>query len=1433
MVTLTVTDEQGTTGTDTLTIVVQNVTPTVDAGTDLSLDEGGSVALHGAFTDPGESDSPIYRWDFGDGAAVQNTLDPTHTYADDGIYTVTLTVTDKDNASGADTLLVTVSNVAPTVQLGTDRTVGVGESTLFTGTFGDPGLMDTHTLEWDFGDGQTATQGLTHTHEYTAEGSYTVALTVTDNEGDKGSDSIIVHVSDSDQPPLILAEESYAGVENGVLAFEVLFEDDGDSLRYETLGFPFDDRNTDDSDDATITELPGGNGFGFHWTPAFSTVSGAEDVRDFRLTVIAYDDAGNSATKQIDLRIAQTDVFPELAVATQHQVKQDGILSFPLSITDDGSSFTITHLPESYGSVTQDPTGSSLASFTWNTQGVAPGIYTLEFQVIDADGLEAMAEAQVTISAANRPPVLSNQPLQEPWIRDYLVDEEDTLTIGPIFAEDPDPQDTLLLTVETSPLWLNTSDLTNGILVANPQIGDAGTHIVTIVVADDGDPVLSDSQAISIRVQAANNPPSWTFGAETTFGLRKNVLFELDLAGFASDPDVGDEQLSYEASDLPQSATLIGSILTWLPSADQTGKHSITISVEDAHGGTATALFHFDVTSTNSPPTLKVVGETTILQTGLLVLQLAAEDPDADNTGFTYAVEPLEPWMALEPNLGLIVNHREPVPGTYNLTASVTDSDGASAQVVILVTVEADEPDEPTLPPQLQTVHITSASPVTVGGTVSVTATGNAGNFASLTIPGLAAAASILMIEISAGLYEGAYVVQPKDQVLGLPVTVHLSDALGNSVSMASSELLHIDTEALARNASIEPSVVQNGGILTVTLLSEVGATVTVNLAEVDTNLQAPVPLIAEANAPVGDETVFRANIGISPQNDAANGFYPVFLTVVDAAGNTAYIDLSVRLANEPPPDDPGDEPSDPGDDPGGEDPPVVVDTTPPSAVVLFSSNMSVSSTHTEIRWLASVDAESGIADYEYSVDSQLNGQPSTLWESTGGTDTRVTLSGLIDSTYEIWLRAKNGEGLYSTPVKGILRVDSTPPSPASNLQIETLPGAIVRLSWNLSTASDVALYHIYSNHGMGSIDYTNAVASVAHPGTGWVSGLLTDGGQYAFAVRAVDTLGNEESNTVVHTDPVLVRVNDPPTVLALSVAVGLQAGDVSLDYTVEDREGDWLHLTAEYSLDQGLSWLPATTEGAAQVPSREEYQGSVTWHSRKDIPSTPGIDVLVRITPRDAQDGTPRTTNTFRVANLLGDYDDDLDIDFQDLEPFVVALRSHDARWDIGPAAGELPNLVPALDGKLDFEDLAVFVLMWNWWYEQNSHTAPSIDLYAYLAQELPGFRGIESEPVGLPLPTRTQLLPNYPNPLNPETWIPYQLAEGAVITLTIHEASGKQVRTLDLGWRQVGSYLSQERAAYWDGRDQHGSVVASGLYFCTIRAGAFHATRRLVVVR
>ena len=96
---------------------------------------------------------------------------------------------------------------------------------------------------------------------------------------------------------------------------------------------------------------------------------------------------------------------------------------------------------------------------------------------------------------------------------------------------------------------------------------------------------------------------------------------------------------------------------------------------------------------------------------------------------------------------------------------------------------------------------------------------------------------------------------------------------------------------------------------------------------------------------------------------------------------------------------------------------------------------------------------------------------------------------------------------------------------------------------------------------------------------------------------------------------------------------------------------------------------------------------------------------------------------------------------------------------------------------------------------------------------------------------PSDFTLLPNYPNPFNPGTWIPYEIPQDSAVTIDIYSVAGQLIRSLKIGHRPAGSYTDKDTAAYWDGKDEAAQEMASGLYFCVLKAGQFTAIRKMIL--
>ncbi|MCY3742867.1 MAG: T9SS type A sorting domain-containing protein [Candidatus Poribacteria bacterium] len=213
----------------------------------------------------------------------------------------------------------------------------------------------------------------------------------------------------------------------------------------------------------------------------------------------------------------------------------------------------------------------------------------------------------------------------------------------------------------------------------------------------------------------------------------------------------------------------------------------------------------------------------------------------------------------------------------------------------------------------------------------------------------------------------------------------------------------------------------------------------------------------------------------------------------------------------------------------------------------------------------------------------------------------------------------------------------------------------------------------------------------------------------------------------------------------------------------------------------------------------------------------TPDADEFPQLSADVNGDGEVNIQDLVAVAAALGevgenaaDVNGDGEVNIQDLVAVAAA---------IGEVAAAPAVLRQQGAAHLTQEDVQHWITQAQ---QANLTDATSVRGIRFLAQLLAAFT-----------PKETALLANYPNPFNPETWIPYQLATPADVTLTIYDIQGRVVRDLDLGHQRAGMYQSKSRAAYWDGRNAQGESVVSGVYFYTLTAGEFTATRKMLIAK
>ncbi len=228
-VTVTVTDDEGASDSTSMTVTILNVDPTIDTLVAGSGAEGDTLTYDALGLDPGD-DTLTYSWDFGDGSPAEGGTSPTHVYEDDGVYTVTLTVTDEDGGSVVGTATSTVTNVDPEVTSLTGPATGdEGSDLTFEATATDAGIADIPTLtySWDFGDSQTGTDAPID-HAFADEGTYTVTLTVEDDDGGAVSETLTVDIANV-APEITSSAPTFAS-EAVLWSYQAVAVDPGDDV---------------------------------------------------------------------------------------------------------------------------------------------------------------------------------------------------------------------------------------------------------------------------------------------------------------------------------------------------------------------------------------------------------------------------------------------------------------------------------------------------------------------------------------------------------------------------------------------------------------------------------------------------------------------------------------------------------------------------------------------------------------------------------------------------------------------------------------------------------------------------------------------------------------------------------------------------------------------------------------------------------------------------------------------------------------------------------------------------------------------------------------------------------------------------------------------------------------------------------------------------
>ena len=198
-------------------------------------------------------------------------------------------------------------------------------------------------------------------------------------------------------------------------------------------------------------------------------------------------------------------------------------------------------------------------------------------------------------------------------------------------------------------------------------------------------------------------------------------------------------------------------------------------------------------------------------------------------------------------------------------------------------------------------------------------------------------------------------------------------------------------------------------------------------------------------------------------------------------------------------------------------------------------------------------------------------------------------------------------------------------------------------------------------------------------------------------------------------------------------------------------------------------------------------------------------------------KDGAVNNTDAGLVIDALGTRNARYDVNGDGTANFLDVVLVFDNRDDNVAGAPTIVGNLKLSAAKIDVIEEQIDLLI-----ATNDRSPAAMRTLVYLQQLLATAR-----------PEKTQLLANYPNPFNPETWIPYELATDTHVRITIYNTQGVVIRSLQFGHQSAGYYTGRDRAAYWDGRNALGEQVASGLYFYQLETDEMSSMRKMVILK
>lgn len=512
--TLRVSDGDGGVATTSGTVVITDDAPSLTALSLPTVAEGSAATL-GATVTAWSGDTLTYAWTFGDGATGTGAA-PSHSWEENGSYTVSLVVTDDEGSTTSLSSTMTVTNANPVASFSAS-VADEGAVSTFYGGATDAGVADTFTYSWDFGDG-SIDSGETAWHTFTNDGKYTVTLTVTDDDGGTDTEVQVITVGNT-APVLTSASGDAALVEGDAGTYTASATDEGaDVLSY-----------TWDFDDGT--------------TATGSTVSHAWIQDGTYSVVVTADDGLDSDSTTVTVTVSNG--APSIVSASGDNGPEGTALAFVAAASDPGTSDVLTYAWDFGDGATGSGDGLSHA-FPDN------GTYTVTLTVSDDGGASVDTSFAVTITNAD-PVVVSTagEDAQEAVLYSYTA-----------VASDPGSADTLVWSLDVAPAAASF-DAATGTVTWTPTYADSfTTHSFTVSVADDDGG--SGSQSWTVTVDSLDSDgDGMADGYEDAYGFdsadASDGMADADADGISNTDEAmaGTDPTVFDGPSVPESALMV------------------------------------------------------------------------------------------------------------------------------------------------------------------------------------------------------------------------------------------------------------------------------------------------------------------------------------------------------------------------------------------------------------------------------------------------------------------------------------------------------------------------------------------------------------------------------------------------------------------------------------------------------------------------------------------------------------------------------------------------------------------------------------------------------------------------------------------------------------------------------------------------------------